>query len=129
MDAPRDGAYTRGMRPEKMRVWGAAEALLEEIDSLLPLVRRGARHAADHLERSGESVLFNIAEGVGAFRPKVKIAAYEVAKKEASEVRAILRRLVQKRMLTTNQIARSYNLTGTIIGMLTRAIVALGPRE
>ena len=77
---------------------------------------------ADHLERSWEAVLFNIGEGIGAYQPKVKIAAYEVAKKEANEARAIQRRLVIKRALTNRDIRRAYNLTAAVIGMLTNAI-------
>jgi four helix bundle protein len=128
MDVPRAILLILRMRPEKMRVWGAAEQLLGELDGVLPLVWRAAPHAADHLERSAESSLFNIAEGVAAFRPKVKIAAYEIAKKEASEVRAILRRLVQKGMLRAEQITRPYNLAGAMVGMLTNAIKSLHPR-
>src|SRR5687768_3153002 len=109
------------MGPESMRVWQAAEELCREVDAMMPLVRPYAPNAADHLERSAESTLFNIAEGVGAYKPKVKINAYEVAKKEANEVRAILRRLVIKKVLTEQQIRRAYNLAGAIIGMLTNA--------
>jgi four helix bundle protein len=108
-----------------MRVWLAAEALMAEIDNLVPRARRQAPNAAEHLERSGESVLFNIGEGVGAYRPKAKIASYEVAKKEANEVRAILRRLVIKRVLTQHDIQQAYNLAGAIVGMLTNAIIGL----
>ena len=109
-------------------MWQAAEALLAEIDPWLEQVGSRASNSVDHLERSAESVLFNIAEGVGAYQPRVKIGAYEIAKKEANEVRAILRRLVMKRIVTHNQILRAYNLAGAIIGMLTRAIQTLEKR-
>jgi four helix bundle protein len=85
-------------------------------------------NSADHLERSGESVLFNIAEGVGAYPPRVKIAAYEVAKKEASEVRAVLRRLVLRRLVTSHEVDRALNLASTIMVMLLRAITTLRER-
>ena len=116
------------MRPESLRVWQAAEEVCREVDALIPFVRPCAQNAADHLERSAESTLFNIGEGVGAYRPKVKIAAYEVAKKEANEVRAILRRLVIKKALTERQIGRAYNLAGAVVGMLTNAIISLEKR-
>lgn len=117
------------MRPEQMRVWQAAEALCGEVDELLPEVRSRARDAGDHLERSSNSVLFNTAEGAGAYRPKVKINAYEVAKKEANEVRAVLRRLVIKKVLQDYQIRRAYNLASAIIAMLTKAIITLQHRD
>jgi four helix bundle protein len=116
------------MRPETMRVWQAAESLMAEVDALVARVRRRSENAADHLERSAESLLFNIGEGVGAYRPKVKIAAYEVAKKEANEVRAVLRRLVIQRAVTHDQIRRPYELAGAIVGMLTAAIITLSRR-
>jgi four helix bundle protein len=114
-----------GMRPERIRMWQAAELLMAEIDVLATRARRQAANSVDHLERSGESLLFNIAEGVGAYRPKVKIAAYEVAKKEANEVRAVLRRLVIKKALTHADIRRPYNLASSLVGMLTAAIITL----
>ena len=110
-------------------MWQAAEAMMGEIDSLAPRVRHSAPNAADHLVRSAESVLFNMGEGVGAFRPRVKIACYEVSKKEANEVRAILRRLVIGRMLSDADIKRAYGLAGAVIGMLTSAIISIARRE
>jgi four helix bundle protein len=94
MDVPSGRVCVAGMDTGKVGFLARAEVLMREVDRILPRVRRRAPNAADHLERSTESVLFNTAEGAGAFKPKVKIAAYEIAKKEASEARAVLRRLV-----------------------------------
>ena len=91
-------------------------------------MRAGAPNAAEHLERSAESVLFNIGEGVGAWSPKTKIAAYEVSKREASELRAILRRFVIKRLLTSHDTRKAYDLAGTAVGMLTNAIKSVQQR-
>jgi len=117
------------MRPERMRMQQAAEILMAEVDALVVRVKSSAANAADHLERSAEAVLFNIGEGVAAHRPKVKIAAYEIAKREANEVRAILRRLVIGKRLDQKDIRRAHNLSGAIVGMLTRAIIRLNDRE
>jgi len=106
----------------------AAEILMAEVDALVARVRRGSANAADHLERSAEAVMFNIGEGVAAHKPRIKIAAYEVARKEANEVRAILRRLMIGKRLTQRDIQRAYNLSGAIVGMLTRAIITLENR-
>lgn len=62
-------------------MYGAAEQLCVEIEALLKIIGRRATRQADHLERSSDSVLFNIAEGAGAFRPGLKINAYEIARK------------------------------------------------
>ena len=117
------------MRPERMRVWLAAEELVAEVDALLPRARRHAANAAQHLERAAESVLFNIGEGTGAYQPNVKANAYEIAKKEANEVRAVLRRLILRQALTSAETDRAYNLAGAIVGMLTHLIVAVQARS
>ncbi len=110
-------------------MWLAAEELIKEVDRLVVRVRADAANPADHLERSAESALFNIGEAVGAYQPKVKIASYEIAKREANEVRAILRRLVIKNVVTQADTRRAYNLAGAIVGMLTNAIIALERRR
>jgi len=116
------------MRFEKMRMWQAAEQLVGEVDGIVERVRFKAPNAADHLERSAESVLFNTAEGIGAYRPRVKIGCYEIARKEANEARAVLRRMVLKRTLTDAHVERAYELAGILISMLTSAILTLEER-
>lgn len=81
------------MKLERMRMYQAAVALVTEADKLLPRARQVAPRQAGHLERSADSVLFNTAEGIGSFKPRVKIGAYDIARKEANETRAVLRRL------------------------------------
>jgi four helix bundle protein len=109
---------------EKMRMYGAAEALAREVEELLPQARAAAPMQADHLTRSVDSVLFNTAEGIGSYKPRVKTSAYDIARKEANEIRAVLRRLVQKRVFTSAHIGKADNLAGACIGMLTHAILA-----
>jgi len=116
------------MRLEKMRVYQAAEQLVGEIDLLLPRAREKKPNAAKHLENSVESVFYNTGEGIGSFKPKVKITAYEVARKEANEVRTVLRRLVIGRVFKQVEITRAYNLAGAVVEMLTNAIIALEAR-
>ena len=116
------------MRLEKMRMVEAAEALVAQVDRLHPRARAASPRLADHLDRSADSVLLNMSEGVGTYRPKVKITAYEIARKEANEVRAALRRLVIKRVFSEQEIERAYNLAGASVGMLTRAIIAAEER-
>jgi hypothetical protein len=69
-----------------------------------------------------------VGEGVAAYQPRVKIAAYEIAKKEATKVHAIVRRLITKKLLADREIERAYGLAGAIIGMLTKAIIRLSSR-
>ena len=128
MEVPLEWSHVWFMKPERIGFWLAAEELMREIDALLARVRSRAPNTAHQLERACESVLFNIGEGVAAFQPKVKINAYEIAKKEANEVRAQLRRLVLKREITQHEIDRPNNLAGAVIGMLTNAIITISKR-
>jgi four helix bundle protein len=109
-------------------MYQAAEQLARVVEELLPRARQLAPMQADHLERSADSVLFNTAEGIGIYMPKVKISAYSVARKEANEVRAVLRRIVIKKVFTSAEIERAYNLAGACVGMLTQAIMRLEER-
>ncbi len=117
------------MQLDKMRMYQAAEALVAEVDKLLPRARKRAPGAAYHLERSANSVLFNLAEGIGSFKPKMKVTSYGVARKEANEVRAALRRLVIQRVFTDTETRKAYDLAGACVGMTTRAIIAQEKRR
>jgi four helix bundle protein len=116
------------MRPENMRMYAAAEALLVEVERLLPRAIQLRPRTADHLERSADSVFFNMAEGIDSFRPKIKITAYEISKKEAGEVRATLRKLVIAKVFTADEISKAMDLAGSIVGMLTSAIKSIEKR-
>jgi four helix bundle protein len=117
-----------GMRLEHMRMYRAAEELAAEVDRLLPRARRRARRQANHLARSADSVLLNTAEGIGSFKPGVKLSAYDIARKEATEVRAVLRRMVIARVFTSAETSRAQALANTCIAMLTRAAIAIEDR-
>ena len=117
-----------GMRFERLRMYDVAELLVAEVDAVLPHVGRAAPGRAEHLERSADSVVFNMAEGTACYKPKMKVAAYEIARKEANEVRAVLRRFVIKGTLTEQQISKAYDLAGACMGMLTKAIIAIERR-
>ena len=129
MGVTRAGCFIRRMKPENMRMYLAAEALNVEIERLLPRAYVQKPKAAAHLENSGNSVQFNMGEGIGSFMPNVKINAYEIARKEANEVRAVLRRLVIGKVFTEEEIAKAYNIAGSIVGMLTAAIKSVECRR
>ena len=107
----------------------AAEELVREVDLLLPVVETVNPNAADHLQRSAESALYNTSEGIVAWRPKVKLSVYEIARRESNEVRAILRRLVIQKALTTDETRRAYNLAGALVGMLINAAKSIEKRD
>jgi four helix bundle protein len=116
------------MHPERMRMYQAAQQLMAEVDLLLPRAKKLKPNSAKHLENSTESAFYNTGEGIGSYKPKMKIAAYSVARKEANEVRTVLRRLVIGRVFTDEEIQRAYNLASALIAMLTAAIIAMEKR-
>jgi four helix bundle protein len=109
---------------ERLRVYQAAQQLDEEIRTLLEGVPRGHGRDVRHLKASAGSVLFNIAEAFGSELGK-KRHHLEIARGEADEVRAALRRLVGKAVLTERQIRRACELTSVIAKMLTAWINTL----
>ena len=106
----------------------AGEEFVTAVDALLPRAYAANPGAADHLKRSAESALFNAGEAYGAYQPRVKINGYENGKKEASEARVVMRRLVRQRVFTWEEIRPAYNAAGTFIGMLTAAIISVAKR-
>src|SRR5438105_12074543 len=116
------------MRLDGMRMIEVAEQMAAEVDLLLPRARAKRPNPADHLERSTDSALFNLGEGVTSYKPKVKIAAYEIARKETGEVRMVLRRLVIAKVFTKQETQKAYNLADLLVGMITRAILAVEKR-
>jgi four helix bundle protein len=113
---------------DRMRMQEAAEELVAEIDRLLLRAESLAPRQADHLDRSADSVLFNMAEGIANYKPRMKTAVYGIARKEANEVRAVLRRLVIKKVFSERDIQKAQDLAGACVGMLTNAIKAIETR-
>ena len=69
MAAPIRSRQTSRMTRKQLRVESKAEELVAEIARVLRKVRYPC-NASKHLEKSGDSVLFNLGEGVVAFAPK-----------------------------------------------------------
>jgi four helix bundle protein len=119
------GGDVRDMRLENLRMYRVVELLAAEIDRLLPQIRRCAPHLADHVLRSTEAALFNIAEGAGSFKAGIKTSSYDIARKELNEIRAVLRRILARRCLRAADVTRADEYAGIGIAMLTNAIRSL----
>lgn len=111
-----------------MRMYQAAEALVAEVDKLLPRAKKYRPNAARHLEKSLDSLLFNMGEGIGIYRAQGKIGAYEISRKETNEVRTVPRRLVIAKVFTQAEVQKAIDLAGSVVGMLTAAIISLEKR-
>jgi hypothetical protein len=61
------------MRLDNLRMYQAAEALAAETEKLLPRSRAARPNAANQLENSCDSVLFDMSEGIGSLRTKRRL--------------------------------------------------------
>lgn len=115
------------MARKKLLVEEKAEELVAEIAVVLRRVRYPCK-AARHLEKSGDSLLLNVGEGVVFWAPKAKLAKYEIARGEAKEIQKALRALVLKGKIKEADAAKANDLADHIIGMLTNMIKNLEAR-
>jgi four helix bundle protein len=112
------------MGREKLLVEIRAEELIAEIARVLRKIRYPC-HASRHLENSGNSLYFNLGEGVAAFKPKVKASKYDITRGEANEVMKTARALVLQRRLREEDVVRINDLADYLIGAMTNMIKRL----
>jgi four helix bundle protein len=72
----------------------------------------------DHLERSGDSIALNIAEGNGKFSRKDRARFFQIAHGSALESAACLDLLVARRCCDANAITRGKAMLEEIVKML-----------
>ena len=111
----------------KLSVEIKAEELIVEIARVLRKIRYPC-HASKHLEKSGNSLYFNLGEGVVAFSPKVKAAKYDLTPGEANEVLKAARALVRRGRPTEHDVAKIDDLADYLIGAVTNMIKGLEGR-
>lgn len=115
------------MGRKKLMVEEKAEELVAETARLLRKIRYPCKASID-LDRSGDSLLLNLGEGIVAFQPRPKAKAYNIARQEAGEIQKALRALVIKGKLSEHDITVAYDLADHVIGMLTNMIKGLEHR-
>jgi four helix bundle protein len=82
----------------------------------------------DHLERAGDSIALNIAEGNGKFSKKDRARFFQIAHGSALESAACLDLLVARRCCTRNVIGRGKSILEEIVRMLFAMLDQLGCR-
>lgn len=82
----------------------------------------------DHLERAGDSIALNIAEGNGKFSKKDRARFFQIAHGSALESAACLDLLVARRCYARNVIARGKSILEEIVRMLFAMLDQLGCR-
>lgn len=82
----------------------------------------------DQLERSGDSIALNVAEGNGKFSQKDRARFFQIAHGSALESAACLDLLVARRCCTTDAITRGKGILEEIVKMLFKLLDQLGCR-
>jgi four helix bundle protein len=82
----------------------------------------------DHLERSGDSIALNIAEGNGKFSRKDRARFFQIAHGSALEAAACLDLLVARRCCAADAIAKGKAILEEIVKMLFTMLDQLGCR-
>lgn len=82
----------------------------------------------DHLERSGDSIALNIAEGNGKFSQKDRARFFQIAHGSALESAACLDLLVARRCCADDTIKKGKSILEEIVRMLFKMLDQLGCR-
>ena len=82
----------------------------------------------DHLERAGDSIALNIAEGNGKFSQKDRARFFQIAHGSALESAACLDLLVARRCCADDAIKKGKAILEEIVNMLFRMLDQLGCR-
>ena len=82
----------------------------------------------DHLERAGDSIALNIAEGNGKFSRKDRARFFQIARGSALESAACLDLLVARRCCPNEAIVRGKAILEEIVKMLFKMLDQLGCR-
>src|SRR5206468_1389120 len=82
----------------------------------------------DHIERSGDSIALNIAEGNGKFSQKDRARFFQIAHGSALESAACLDLLVARRCCASSAIVRGKSILEEIVKMLFTMLDQLGCR-
>jgi four helix bundle protein len=107
---------------ERLDVYRAALEFFPLALGLIP--RQGERYLLDQLERAGQSIILNIAEGGGRRSQPEKRRFYEIARGSATECAAILDILRVRGLGSPGDQAAARALVVRIVQMLSRLSVA-----
>jgi four helix bundle protein len=112
---------------EKLTVYQRALEFATWSQDLIDSLRKKTS-TRDHLERSGDSIALNIAEGNGKFSKKDRARYFQIAHGSALESAACLDLLVARRCCAPDAIVRAKAILEEIVKMLFTMLDQLGCR-
>jgi four helix bundle protein len=101
----------------------------EHAARLIPLVRKVDRSLADHLQRSGNSLLTNLAEAASEDRPLMKAAGYRTAKREAEECALAWEKSLRRGITPHDETEQAIELLDECARMLAALIRRFDPND
>ena len=102
----------------KLRVYDRALDLIVEVLLVLKQAQPGWSELQDQLKRACTSIILNIAEGAGEWRPGEKARFYRIAIRSAAEADAALEILVRVGALAAADIVKAQEMLQEIAAML-----------
>ena len=102
----------------KLRVYDRALDLIVEVLLVLKRSQPGWSELQDQLKRACTSIILNIAEGAGEWRPAEKARFYRIAIRSAAEADAALEILVRVEVLRSSDIGPLQLILQEIAAML-----------
>jgi len=112
---------------EKLTVYKRALEFATWSQDLIESVTKNTS-TRDHLERSGDSIALNIAEGNGKFSQKDRARFFQIAHGSALESAACLDLLLARRCCPADAIVRGKAILEEIVRMLFKMLDQLGCR-
>ena len=113
---------------EKMKVYKAAVEFVELAETIVAAFPRGRAYLADQLRRSAASVVLNIAEGAGEFRPLEKARFYRTSLRSTTESAAVIDVCERVGAIDRGMSAAGRTMLDAIVGMLTKLIAKMEER-
>ena len=96
---------------------------------LIPSVQRFDRSLADHLTRSGNSLLTAIAEGASSDQPKMKAMSYRTGKRESEECSGCWEKTLRLGWTPQAETLKLLSLLDEVARMLGALIIRFDPNE
>lgn len=112
---------------EKLTVYQRALEFASWLQDLIESLTKKTT-TRDHLERAGDSIALNIAEGNGKFSQKDRARFFQIAHGSALECAACLDLLVARRCCAGSAVARGKSILEEIVKMLFAMLDKLGCR-
>ena len=114
---------------EKLEVYRVAVEYADAADAIAAKLKPGNAHIRDQLRRASDSIVNNIAEGAGEFRPAEKARFYRIALRSCTESAATLHTGQRRRIADLDAVEDARKLLKRVVEMLTRLVVSFGRRS